>query len=138
MQDTKLIPYINFNGNCAEAMNFYQSILGGKLETSKFGDTPMPVEEKYKDLIIHATLSNENIVFNASDCLPNMAVEFGTNISLCIVGKDEAVLTKYFNGLAEGGMVNMPLNQQFWGDTFGMLTDKFGIKWMVNIVKNQH
>ncbi|SRR5258708_35843449 len=133
-----LSPYLNFNGNCAEAMNFYQSVLGGELEMQKFGDTPeMKVTENQKDKVIHATLKHESLSFMASDGSEEHKVTFGDNIHMSIAGTDEATITKYFNGLAEGGKVDMPLAKQFWGDTFGMLTDKFGVHWMVNISSSE-
>ena len=130
-----LNPYLTFDGNCKEAMKFYQSVLGGKLTMQTFGDSGMPTIPQQKDKIIHADLKNSSLSFMASDGSPDHPVHMGDNISMSIAGaqEDEATLTKYFNGLAEGGKVDMPLAKQFWGDTFGMLTDKFGIHWMVNI-----
>ena len=115
-------------------MEFYKSVLGGELEMQKFGDTPeMKSTPDQKDRVIHATLKNESLTFMASDGPVEYPVTMGNNISMSIVGTDEALLTGYFNGLSKGGKIDMPLAKQFWGDTFGMLTDKFGIHWMVNI-----
>jgi PhnB protein len=128
----QLSPYLNFNGNCKEAMESYQLVLGGKLELNtfgKFGNVP----EEQKDKIMHAVLKNDTLTFMASDNAPGVEVKFGDNISMSIAGADEGLLTKFFNGLAEGGKIDMPLAKQIWGDTFGMLTDKFGIHWMINI-----
>jgi PhnB protein len=140
MNDHSLLsPYLNFNGNCAEAMQFYQSIFGGKLDMQRFGDTPeMPVPEAQKDKVIHATLTNDVLSFMASDGRPDQPVIFGDSVHMSLAGKDEVMLTKYFNGLAEGGKIDMPLAKQFWGDIFGMVTDKFGIHWMVNISSGEH
>ncbi len=134
MTSITLAPYLNFNGNCKEAMEFYHSVLGGKLDMQKFSDTPeMKVSEAQKDMVIHATLTNETISFMASDGQPEHPITFGNSVHLSLMGSDEATLTKYFNMLSAGGTVDMPMAKQFWGDTFGMLTDKFGIHWMVNI-----
>lgn len=136
MNDTQLSPYLHFNGNCEEAMNFYQSVLGGELEISRFGDyasTDMPVSEDQKNSIMHSTLKTNDFSFMASDGMRDHALAIGENISISIAGTDEAKLTKYFNGLSAGGKVTMPLSKQVWGDAFGMFTDKFGIHWMVNI-----
>jgi PhnB protein len=130
---TTLSPYLGFNGNTAEAMKFYQSVLGGELEMQTFGESGMPTDEEHKDKIMHAALKNDALSFMASDNQPGKSMTFGDNISMSIVGSDEEKLTEYFNKLAEGGKVEMPLEKQFWGDTFGMLTDKFGLHWMVNI-----
>lgn len=134
---TTLNPYLNFNSNTRDAMRFYQSVLGGQLSMQTFGEAGMAKTDSEKDLIIHALLKSGEIVIMASEGHPGEEVKFGDNINLSISGSDEETLTKYFNGLAEGGKVNMPLAKQFWGDTFGMLTDKFGVQWMVNITSEQ-
>lgn len=128
-----LTPYLNFNGNAAEAMKYYQSILGGELKMQTFGETKMAGTPQEKDLIVHAVLESDALLFMASDTHPSRRTTFGDNIHMSITGQDDSELTRIFNGLAQGGKVDMPLAKQFWGDTFGMLTDKFGVHWMVNI-----
>lgn len=128
-----LNPYLIFGGNCADAMKFYQSVLGGELKLSKYSETGMPTANEDKDKIIHARLENDTLTFMASDDNVKQQVIMGNNMHMSISGSDLETLTKYFNGLSEGGKVDMPLQKQFWGDTFGMFTDKFGIHWMVNI-----
>ena len=128
-----LMPYLNFNGNTAEAMKFYQSILGGELTMQTFGEAKMAKTPKERDKIIHADLKNDMLSFMASDGPPNQQVKFGDNIHMSISGPDKNKLTEFFNRLAKGGKVDMPLAKQFWGDTFGMLTDKFGVHWMINV-----
>jgi PhnB protein len=128
-----LTPYLTFNGKAAEAMKFYQSVLGGELTMQTFAESKMAESPDQKDLIIHASLKIEGLTFMASDSMPNRPARFGDNIHMSISGSDSAWLTKVFNDLAKGGKVDMPLAKQFWGDTFGQLTDKFGIHWMVNI-----
>ena len=128
-----LSPYLNLNGQTAVAMKFYQSVLGGELKMQTFAESGMPSSPEQKDKILHAELRNDRLSFMASDGQPEHPVQMGDNIHMSIVGSDEAKLTEYFNKLAEGGKVDMPLAKQFWGDTFGMLTDRFGIHWMVNI-----
>ncbi len=120
-------------------MEFYHSVLGGDLKMSTFGES-MPTLDEGKDKIMHAVLENHHIVLMASDGPPGSEVKFGDNVSLSLVGSDSEFLTKYFNDLAEGGKITMPLEKQSWGDTFGMLIDKFGIQWMVNISseKSEH
>lgn len=134
---TKLNPYLNFNGNAKEAMEFYKSVLGGELIMQTMRESGMPVADEYKDQIIHAQLTSGDIILMASDTADHGKAEFGTSVHLSLVGSDEAGLTEIFNKLAEGGKVDMPLQKQFWGDTFGMLTDKFDIHWMVNIASGQ-
>lgn len=128
-----LLPYLNFNGDTAEAMKFYQSILGGELTMQTFGKSGMPVSPEHKDKIMHADLKNDLLSFMASDNPPGTNVTFGDNIHMSIIGTDEEKITGYFNKLAEGGKIDTPLAKQAWGDKFGMLTDKFGVHWMVNI-----
>ena len=129
-----LTPYLNFNGQTSEAMKFYQSILGGELKMQTFAQSGMPTSPEDKDKILHADLKNDALSFMASDGNTKHPVHMGDNIHMSIVGSDEALLTKYFNALAKGGKIDMPLAKQFWGDTFGMCTDKFGVHWMINIM----
>lgn len=128
-----LSPYLNFNGQTAEAMKFYQSVLGGELKMQTFGESGQGTTPEEKNLIMHASLENGALSFMASDGGAEHQVTMGNNIHMSLMGDDEATLTKYFNGLAEGGKVDMPLAKQFWGDIYGQLTDKFGVHWMVNI-----
>lgn len=115
-------------------MNFYKSVMGGDLHISRFSEANDPsTPEDYKNKVMHSTLTNDVLTFMASDTRPGASVNFGDSVSLSLAGTDEALLTKYFNGLSEGGNVTMPLAKQFWGDTFGTFADKFGINWMVNI-----
>lgn len=117
-------------------MNFYKDIFGGTLQISRFGDfssPEMPVADEYKNQVMHATLTGDAITFMASDGMPGRPVTFGDSVNMSLAGQDEAQLTGYFNGLSEGGTVTTPLDKQVWGDTFGMVTDKFGIHWLVNI-----
>jgi PhnB protein len=129
-----LTPYLNFNGKTAEAMRFYQSVLGGDLTMQTFGEAKMAKSPKDKDLILHAALKNDALSIMASDGQPGIKVVFGDNIHMSLAGQDNAKLSEMFAKLGRGGKVDMPLAKQFWGDTFGMVTDKFGVHWMVNIV----
>jgi PhnB protein len=128
-----LTPYIHFNGDCAEAMKFYQSVLGGKLDSQTYAETGMPTPDPHKQKIIHSYLNNGTLSFMAGDAPPGRKVAIGDNIHMSIVGNDRELLTSIFSRLSEGGSVTMPLAKQFWGDIYGQLRDKFGIHWMVNI-----
>jgi len=128
-----LNPYLNFNGNAAAAMKFYKSILGGALTMQTFGEAKMSESPKDKDLILHASLKSGSVIIMAADTQPNMPATAGSNVHLSLQGQDAKSLKGIFNKLAQGGTVDMPLAKQFWGDTFGMLTDKFGVHWMLNI-----
>lgn len=132
---TSLSPYLTFNGNAAEAMQYYQSVLGGELTMQTFGESGMSDSEELQDRIIHASLENETINIMASDTSPEHSppIAVGNNVNLSINGSDKVTLTGYFQKLSEGGKITMPLEKQFWGDVFGSCEDKFGIHWMVNI-----
>ncbi|THV33445.1 VOC family protein [Glycomyces buryatensis] len=127
-----LNPYVSFSGNAREAMEFYQSVFGGKLEINTYGESAMP--DAPADQIMHALLATDaGYTIMASDTPPGMPYNPGQNISISLSGEDVDRLRGYFGGLSAGGNVVMPLEKQMWGDEFGMLTDRFGIAWMVNI-----
>jgi PhnB protein len=126
-------PYLIFDGNCHEAMEFYKSALGGENTYMTFGDAPMDTPPEMADRVMHATLANDQLSFMAADAMPGNGHSPGSSIHLSISGVDEDRIRACYEGLKEGGQVTMPLEKQFWGDTFGMLTDKFGFEWMFNI-----
>jgi PhnB protein len=131
----KLEAYLFFPGNTGEAMNHYQSILGGNLSITRRGDVDPTASEGEKDLVINAALDAVTFTLRASD-RKDATNEVQTRIELTIVGTDEAELRKIFDGLSAGGTVKAPLEKMFWGDIFGALVDKFGIGWQVNISAN--
>ncbi|MFM8322566.1 MAG: VOC family protein [Chloroflexota bacterium] len=131
--NTRLDPYISFKGTARQAMEFYHAIFGGKLEMSTFNDYNMAQNPADGERIMHAMLESDGISFMASDTTGGMPYVAGTNYSLSISGDNRPELVHYFERLSEGGQVIMPLEKAPWGDTFGMLTDRFGINWMVNI-----
>lgn len=129
-----LSPYINFKRNTREAMEFYKSVFGGELTVGTFKDFNVPQEAGDEDLVMHSQLEAANgITFMASDTPDRMEIVAGNNITLTLSGDNEVELTGYFNGLSAGGTITQPLVLANWGDTFGMLIDKFGITWLVNI-----
>jgi len=134
--DPQLTPYLTFNGKAAEAMKFYHSVLGGELALQTFAEAKMARNPAEGGLIVHAVLKNEGLTFMASDAMPDRQAKFGDNVHMSISGQDSPKLTKIFDLLAKGGRVDMPLAKQFWGDTYGQLTDKFGVHWMINITSH--
>lgn len=132
---TSLVPYLTLDGTSREVMEYYHSIFGGKLDIQTFGEAGMANDEAVKDRVIHAQLSTDEFTLMASDTHPthSPAVVMGNNVNLSLVGTDAERLTAYFQKLAEGGTVEMPLEKQFWGDVFGACEDRYGIHWMVNI-----
>ena len=131
---TQLNPYINFKDNTREAMEFYQSVFGGKLNISTFKDFHASQDPSEDNLIMHSQLEDDNgITLMASDTPNRMEYRPGTNMSISLSGDNEAELTEYYNKLSDGGTVTMPLEKAMWGDSFGMFVDKFGVQWLVNI-----
>lgn len=133
----QITPYLTFDGNCREAMNFYKACFGGELNVQTFGEAPMESSEADKERIMHAELRSAELILMASDGMPHQALIPGNNITLSVHSKSKEEQEKYFNKLAEGGNITMPLADTFWGAYFGMLTDKFGMHWMFNFQLDQ-
>lgn len=130
---TVLNPYISFQGDARDALDFYRGVFGGDVTVSTYGESGMP-DDAVKDQIMHGQLLTPNgLTLMCSDNPPGMSYEHGTAISVSLSGDDEAELTGYWDKLAVDAHETMGLDKAPWGDTFGMLTDKFGIRWMVNI-----
>lgn len=133
MQST-LRPYLNFKDNARQAMEFYKSVFGGELDVRTFKDFQAAQDPAEDDLVMHSSLVvSDGINFMASDTPHHLTYTPGSNFSLSLSGDQEAELTGYFEKLAEGGTVTMPLAKAAWGDTFGMCIDKFGVSWLINI-----
>jgi PhnB protein len=130
---TQLIPYLFFDGTCREAMEFYKSALGGELRVTALKDTPVAAQfpPEKADLLMHADLTNEKMSLMASDDFDG-SMKAGNQITLMLSCGSEAELRKYFDALSPGGKVDQPIRQEFWGDIYGQLTDKFGMQWMMN------
>jgi PhnB protein len=131
---TKLNPYISFKDNAREAIQFYHSVLGGKLTMSTFKEYHMSEDPVVGNLIMHSQLETETgMTLMASDTPEGMEYRPGTNIGISLSGENEAELTTFYQKLSAGGTVTMPLDKAPWGDSFGMFIDKFGVSWLVNI-----
>lgn len=133
-----LNPYINWRGQAREAMEFYQSVLGGELNVMTFADTggeAMGVAANEVDWVMHAALSvSDSVLLMGADHPSHVPGEPQTQqVSLSGPAEDEATLRSWWEGLSEGANVNVPLEKAPWGDTFGMLTDRYGVDWLVNI-----
>jgi len=130
----QLNPYLSFQDNARQAMEFYQSVFGGKLNARTFKEFHAAKDPSEEDLVMHAELRTDNgMMFMASDTPAHMKYTPGNNFSMSLSGDDEALLKGYWDKLSEGATITMPLDKAMWGDTFGMLTDKFGINWLVDI-----
>jgi PhnB protein len=130
----QLNPYLSFRDTAKEAMEFYQSVFGGELTRSTFGEFHASEDRAEQDKTMHSQLETENgLVLMAADTPNSMEFTAGTNHSVSLSGDDDATLRGYWDKLSADGTVAMPLNAAPWGDTFGMCVDKFGVSWLVNI-----
>ncbi len=133
-----ITPYLNFDGNCREAMMFYNQCLDGELSLIPFSEGPaMTLPEEAKDRIMHARLAKGAVELLASDTMPGKPFRQGNDIFVTIDCESLAEIEKLFAALGEGGAVTMPLQDTFWNARFGMLTDRFGINWMFNCAKTE-
>jgi PhnB protein len=131
---TRLNPYLSFKDNAREAMEFYRSVFGGTLDLRTFKDFNASQDPAEDNLVMHSDLETDNgLRFMASDTPARIEFKPGTNFMMSLSGDNETELRGYFEKLTEGGAVTMPLEKALWGDTFGMLVDKFGVQWLVNI-----
>jgi PhnB protein len=132
---SRLNPYLNFPGNAREALEFYQGVFGGSLKISTYGEFGAP-DPATADQIMHGQLeTHSGYTLMCGDTPPGMEHTSGDNISVSLSGDDADELRGYWQQLAEGGEVSVPLEKQMWGDEFGMCTDRFGVPWMVNIAQ---
>jgi PhnB protein len=134
---SRLNPYITFNGNARDAMEFYRTVFGGELNVSTFGEFGQ-ADAPGADKVMHAQLETPaGFTLMASDTGPGMGeVQPSTSITISLSGDDQD-LRGYWEKLADGGTVTMPLEKQMWGDEFGMCIDRYGTPWMVNIGQSQ-
>jgi PhnB protein len=131
----RLNPYLSFRDNAREAMEFYQSVFGGKLDVSTFADAGgMGVPDDEQGKVMHAMLDVPGVLtLMGSDTPSHMEYHEPAGMSVSLSGDDDATLRGWWDGLSADGKVNVPLEVAPWGDAFGMFTDKYGIDWMVNI-----
>lgn len=130
-----LNPYLMFRGQAREAMEFYASVFGGEPTLSTYSEFQAPdISPEEADLIMHGQLTTPSgFTLMAGDAPASMPGEPGSSITISLSGSENDELRGYWDGLAAGGEVTLPLEQAPWGDSFGQLVDKFGTSWMVNI-----
>jgi len=134
---SRLNPYLTFDSNARQAMEFYRDVFGGTLDVNTFGEFGSP-DAAEADKVMHAQLETDSgFTLMASDTPAGMQRNPGDNISISLSGTDADELRGYWEKLSDGGSVTMPLEKQMWGDEFGMCVDRFGVPWMVNITQSQ-
>ena len=132
----ELDAYLFFDGDCADAMRFYERVLGGKIEAiMTYGESPMAADSGpgMKDRVMHASMLLGERRLMASDGMPGQPTRPSNGFALSVNTADVAEGRRLFDALAEGGSVTMPFDKTFWAEGFGMLTDRFGVPWMVNV-----
>jgi PhnB protein len=138
MMASRLNPYLNFNGNARQAMEFYQGVFGGALNFNTFADFGTPKDSPDADRIMHAQLETPaGYTLMAADVTTEMGYQPPAGFSISLSGDDAGDLRGYWEKLSSGGTVTMPMQKQVWGDEFGMCVDGFGVSWLVNISQPQ-
>jgi PhnB protein len=129
-----LNPYLNFDGTASQAIQLYETALGAKTEAIQhFGDVPgMPAAPADKDRVIHAKLQLGPGILMISDSQPGVPFVAEGNVHVCLDFDDVADMARKWEALSEGGKITMPLQETFWGARFGMLTDRYSVRWMFN------
>jgi PhnB protein len=131
---SRLNPYLNFNGNARQAMEFYTSVFGGNLSLSTFADLGAK-DSPDADRIMHGMLETDaGYAIMGADITSEMSYEQPAGFAVSISGDDADALRGYFEKLSASGKTTMPLQKQVWGDEFGMCVDQFGVPWMVDIM----
>jgi len=134
----QLNAYLNFNGRCREAMTFYQQCLGGELSMQKIAESPMAAQLSSEAAahILHGTLTRNGVLLMMGSDRMDGDLQQGNSVVLCLNCSGDEEINTFFRNLSAGGHVRLPLHQSFRGSTYGELTDKFGILWIINYTKN--
>lgn len=133
----KMVPYLIMNGNAKEAVDFYQKALSAEMiGIQTFAEMPanpdFPLPEEARDRVSHAMLKVGETEMMFSDTLPGDSHQIGSNVNICIMSKDAARSKEIFAALQEGGQVEMPIQETFWSPAYGIITDKFGIRFQIS------
>jgi len=124
--------YLNFDGNCRQAMEYYAKCLDAKLDVMPYSQGPMEVPPEGKDRVLHSRLTKGTQIIMASDCPPGTPLQQGNNFAISINCESRQEVDQLFASLGDKGKVIMPTADMFWGAYFGMITDQFGVNWMFN------
>ncbi len=136
---TKINAYLAFKGNCREAMTFYKACIGGELTMQTIVGSPIEADcpPEMKNMILHARLTKGELSLLGSDMSEQGQSIVGNVLSLCLNCSSDEEVNRFFARLSEGGKITDPLSVKFWGATFGVLTDRYGTRWMLVYDKNQ-
>ncbi|MFK0259642.1 VOC family protein [Streptomyces sp. NPDC090445] len=135
---SRLNPYISFSGDAKQALEFYKEVFGGDLSVHRYADFGSEAPPGYADKVMHGTLETAGgFTLMGADNPPGAEHTPGNTMAISLSGDDAGELRGYWDKLADGGTVSVPLEKQMWGDVFGMCTDRFGTTWMVNISERQ-
>ena len=131
--------YLIFNGNCRQAMNFYNEVLKGELSLQTIGESPMAdkMPDKMKDCILHSQLTKGDLILMGSNIVGDQGLLKGNSITLMLACNSEEEIKNCYKKLSAEGKATHPLENTFWGTLFGGLTDKFGNHWLLNFEKNE-
>ena len=132
--------YLTFNGNCREAMTFYQECLGGELTFETIGESVIvdKMPNSMKRSIMHAVLTKDDLVIMATDMVEERGLVKGNSVSMMLNCNSEQEAQAFYDKLSAGGKASHPLQSTFWGTIFGDLTDRFGNNWLINYDKNRY
>ncbi|MFD7065265.1 VOC family protein [Streptomyces sp. NPDC059906] len=130
---SRLNPYLSFDGDARQAMEFYEQVFGGTLSLNTFGSFGMSDSPKAEQIMHGMLETSSGFTLMGADMAPGQEHRPGNNFSVSLSGDDEAELRGYWDKLSADGSVDVPLEKQMWGDVFGMCRDRFGISWLVNI-----
>jgi PhnB protein len=134
---SRLNPYLNFDGDARQALEFYKEVFGGTLTVNTYGEFGQG-DAPNADKIMHGMLeTSSGFTLMGADVPPGMEHSPGNNFAVSLSGDDDAELRGYWEKLSAGGTVTMPMEKQMWGDEFGMCVDRFGVSWMVNVSQPQ-
>lgn len=136
---TQINAYLSFQGNCREAMTFYKECLGGELSLQTVAESPVASQcpAGVQHHILHGSLTKGGLLLMGSDMEGPGGFVQGNTVSLCVNCSSEEEINAFYSNLSAGGQILDPLGVKFWGDTFGVLTDKFGVRWMLVYSNNQ-
>ncbi|HTI90148.1 MAG TPA: VOC family protein [Puia sp.] len=135
---TQLIAYMQFKGQCREVLTFYHKCLGGELTLQKVGESPMAAQMSSEEAanILHGSLTKNGAPIIMGSDMMGARLKPGNSVAFCLNCSSDEEINEFFEKLSADGQVLTPLHQSFWGSTYGELTDKFGMLWMLNYTKN--